>query len=647
MVGKVFDIQAAFTPDNIAREVAMKWHTWNSLRAEHLQLTTEIRQYAFATDTRKTSNSKLPWKNTTTIPKMCQIRDNLRANYLASIFPKRKFLRWDADDKSSNTQNKRKAITGYMCYAIDRKEFKDEMAKCVDDYIDHGNAFVMPEWVDQRVQVQDKSGKVQAGYVGPGLRRINPVDIVFNPIADSWDRTPKIVRSLVSLGEVKELLESMSNDDNRKAYEALFQEMLEYRKALINASGELTFKDTALNVDGFSNYRLYLESDVAEVLTFYGDMYSRESDEFLKNHIIMVVDRRKVISMKPNPSLFGTCPIRHVGWRTRADNLWAMSPLANIVGMQYRIDHIENAKSDVLDLIVFPPLKIKGFVQDFDWGPFAKIIMDEEGDVEVMQVPYQVLQTNQEIGQLMAWMEELTGSPKEAMGFRTPGEKTKYEVQRLENAAARIFQAKVTQFEEQFVEPALNDMLELARRKVTSDILAKYFDDELKITKFLELSPTDINGEGRIRPFAARHFAEQAELVQNLTNLFQSPIGQDPGFKAHWSTIKSARLFEDLFDITDYGIVSPYVRMAEEADAQRLANAQQEQVYMEAMESAGLTPDDTAGAPPGPPGMPPQGGPPDASQAPQMTGQPPQGAGQPTPFQSGPGFGPSQTAGYQ
>jgi hypothetical protein len=41
-----------------------------------------------------------------------------------------------------------------------------------------------------------------------------------------------------------------------------------------------------------------------------------------------------------------------------------MGPLDNLVGMQYRIDHLENLKADVFDLIAFPPLKIKGYVED-------------------------------------------------------------------------------------------------------------------------------------------------------------------------------------------------------------------------------------------------------------------------------------------
>ena len=54
-----------------------------------------------------------------------------------------------------------------------------------------------------------------------------------------------------------------------------------------------------------------------------------------------------------------------------------------------------------------------------------------------------------------------------------------------------------------------------------------------------------------------------------------------------------SRLFEELFDLEDFKIVSPYVRVAEMADQQRQMNALQEQVMTEAGTPAGLAEDDT------------------------------------------------------
>jgi len=51
----------------------------------------------------------------------------------------------------------------------------------------------------------------------------------------------------------------------------------------------------------------------------------------------------------------------------------------------------------------------------------------------------------------MQIMEEMAGAPKEAMGIRTPGEKTRYEVQSLENRSGRIFNHKVLNFSINFL----------------------------------------------------------------------------------------------------------------------------------------------------------------------------------------------------
>jgi hypothetical protein len=589
MAGRVLNLDNMIIADQLGTRIAQMWMTWNLQRQTKVAEWNELRRYIYATDTTQTTNSKLPWKNKTTIPKLCQIRDNLYANYIASMFPKRKWLVWEGNDKEANQGPKKEAIQNYMAWAISNPQFKEEIEKLVLDYIDYGNCFATLDWEDKTIELKNK---VQTGYVGPVVRRISPLDIVMNPIAPSFEDSPKIVKSLVSLGEVKEMLQRLSTNENREAYEELYRYMIDLRGNVRNYTGELKTKNDFFQMDGFDNYRAYLESDYVELLTFYGDLYDRESDTLLKNHTIIVVDRHKVIHKAPNESFFGYPPIFHVGWRKRQDNLWAMGPLDNLVGMQYRIDHIENLKADVFDLTAFPVLKIRGYVEDFEWQPGERIYTGDDGDVELVAPQLSnILQANIEIATLENKMEELAGAPKEAMGFRTPGEKTAYEVQRLENAASRIFVNKIAQFEEKFVEKVLNGMLELARRKM-GPTTVRVFDDEFQLASFEQLTQDDITGAGRIRPIAARHFAEKSERVQNLNAFFQSPLGQDPEVKVHWSSLELSKLMEDLLDVTEYKIVTPYIRLSEQADAQRQVQSLEEQVGMEGMTPSGLTPDD-------------------------------------------------------
>lgn len=592
MAGNVLSIDDFMSPDREACFIVNTWVTWDNLRAPKKQEWIEIRKYITAVDTTTTTNSKLPWKNKTTLPKLCQIRDNLFANYMASMFPRRKWLNWQADNSESNSKEKREAIENYATWLVDKPQFKTEMAKLVLDYIDTGNCFSMVEWFDTRSR---DTNKTEAGYVGPRFVRISPYDIVFNPAAQTFEQSPKIIRSLVSLGEVKEMLDRFSTEETKSYYEDLYKYLRDIRETARTFEGSIEEKDAFYKVDGFSSFRDYLTGDFVEVLTFYGDLYDFESDTFLRNHIITVVDRHKIIDKRPNPTVLGYPSIFHCGWRIRQDNLWAMGPLDNLVGMQYRIDHIENMKADVFDLIAYPVLKITGYVDDFEWEPNARIHIGDPGsggDVEMLAPPYQVLQANLEIQNLMAQMEEMSGSPKEAMGFRTPGEKTKFEVQRLENAASRIFQNKIAQFEEQQTERILNAELELARKNAASMEIGVFHND-LKFTTFQTLSAEDISGIGRLKPIAARHFAEKADLVQNLNSFSQSPIWEF--VKVHFSSEQMAFLMEDMFDFADYKVVKPYVAITEQAEAQRLLQSAEEQTLMEAGTPSGIGEDSDEG----------------------------------------------------
>lgn len=583
MTGKVLELDNVLQPDALATKITERFLEWDMLRQNKKTDWEEVRRYVYATDTTQTTNSQLMWKNKTTIPKLCQIRDNLLANYLTTLWPQRKWLIWEANERDSNSVYKRDAIVNYMSWAITQPAFKNEIEKVILDYIDFGNCFVTVEWCDERVQQPDKT---QAGYVGPIPRRISPLDLVMNPTAESFLSSPKIIRSIISLGELKDLLQKMSNDENRAEYEELWDYLKDIRSEAVKFQGEWSQRDNLYSIDGFTSYRQYLQSDYVEVLTFYGDMYDYDNDTFLKNHVIMVVDRHKLIGKKPNPSFFGYPPIFHSPWRKKQDNLWGMGPLDNLVGMQYRMDHVENMKADIFDLVTYPVQKIKGFVEDYTWQPGEKIFVGEEGDVTIEAPNVNALNANFEIQNLERLMEEMAGAPREAMGFRTPGEKTKYEVQRLENAAARIFQNKIKQFEEMIVEPLLNAMLEMARRNLTNSISIRVFDDEFKVSSFQSLTVEDITGIGRIKPIAARHFAEQADLIQNLTSLTGS--GLWPAVQPHFSTIKLAKIIEDIFNLQDFEVVTPFVALAEQAEAQKQSNALQEQVATEATTASGM-----------------------------------------------------------
>lgn len=543
MAGTTLDFEYLINPDNIAVEISNKYNEWSMLRNQKVVEWQQLRNYLYATDTTTTQNALLPWSNTTTTPKLTQIMDNLHANYFATLFPQQKWMRWEANSRDANTKDKRDVIQAYMENKVRKSDFVNTASDLLFDYIQYGNCFATVDWVNSTVLKE--TGESIASYVGPKLVRISPYDIVFNPVAASFIETPKIIRSIKTLGEIARLAEK------NVALEATLSKMLDVRQRV---SSDVSFeKAEGFIADGFSSIQQYYGSNYVEILTFYGDMYDVESKSLMKDRMITVVDRAFILENKENPSWLGHAPIFHAGWRQRPDNLYAMGPLDNLVGMQYRIDHLENLKADVFDQIAYPIMKIRGDVEDFDFEPSARIYLGEEGDVSYLVPDATALQADMQIAILENKMEEMAGAPKAAMGIRTQGEKTAFEVQSLQNAASRIFEHKTAHLERVFIEPILNAMLEVSRRNMNTVDTISLFDDKNNITIFQDIKKEDITANGKIIPVGARHFAERARRVQNLTQLWQVK-SSDPTVGVHLSGKEFAKILaEELGEPTLFG----------------------------------------------------------------------------------------------
>lgn len=587
---KTLDINSLIGPDMLASAIANKWQEWESMRAPWLEEKRELRNFIFATDTRKTTNASLPWKNSTTIPKLCQIRDNLHANYMAALFPNDEWLEWEGADQDSVAQQKAHVIEAFVYNKTRASDFKSTVSRLVLDWIDNGNAFAYVDFVNN-ADVDKDTGLPRTGYVGPKLCRISVKDIVFDPTSAEFSGAPKIVRTLKSLGQLKK---AVDNDPSDEYALGAFQRAIQVRQAFSNLSPGDVFKDHAFMIDGFSSWRQYFSSDMVEILTFYGDMYDVEKDELLENHIIQVIDRSYVLSKRPNDNLMGEDQFFHIGWRFRPDNLYAMGPLDNLVGMQYRIDHLENLKADAFDLIAFPIMKVRGEVQEFDYKPHERIFVGDDGDVEFMHPDVAALNADTQIQILENKMEEMAGAPKQAMGIRTPGEKTAFEVQSLDNAAGRIFQNKTLMFESEFLAKILNAFLEIGRRKMAGPEIIKTMSSDIDVAIFQTITPDDLQASGKIRPVGASHFAKRAQLVQNIVQLLNSPIGQDPAIKVHLSGKNLAKAAEDILDLERFDLYGDNVRVIEQIDTQRLLQAGGEQLQVEQATPPGLVPGDQA-----------------------------------------------------
>ena len=544
----VVEISGLIQGDDASAWISNLWDTYNNARAKKREQWKEVDEYLFATDTTTTSNSSLPWTHNTTSPKLTQIRDNLHANYLSSLFPNDKWLSWVAFSKDSAKRETSKTILAYMENKTREGGFRNTVSRLLYDYIDKGNAFAMPSF-EARYNISEFQ-KV-ADFVGPKAVRIPAHDIVFDPTAVDFESTHKIIRSYITVGDLKKLATT-------NPAETFWAEAHEHRQQASRAASQFSQADwhkaSQYMMDGFGSLQDYYQSNTVEILEFYGDYYDNENDVLHENQMITVVDRSVVVRQIDIPTYGGRPAIRHVGWRLRPENLWAMGPLDNLVGMQYMIDHYLNMSANALDLKVMSPKKVVGDI-------------------------YTVLQY---ISELEERMEMYAGAPREAMGIRTPGEKTAFEMQSLENAAGRIFNEKIIQFEV-FLEQVLNDMLEESHRNMSITDVVRIVDNDLGVQQFKEVTKEDITANGILRPVGARHFAQRSQEMQNLVGVFNGPLAQILG--PHTSAIGLTQFISDVIDLRGYTVFQPNIAIAEQQETQALANQAEEDNIASGMQS--------------------------------------------------------------
>ena len=576
--GTVLEICNILEPDELVEEIVNMYQGFESGRSEWIKMVKEIREYLFSTDTTTTSGSALPWKNKTVIPKLTQIRDNLHANYMAALFPNDNWLKWEGHSQEASVKDKQLAIEAYMENKTRISGFIDTVSELLYDYIDTGNATGEVVYV-RETSIDDETNQEYVVYQGPVLRRISTHDIVFNPTSISFDKTPKIVRYIKTLGD---LAWDVKHRPDLQYDEAVFQEMVETRQALAGYKPTDVNKARSLTVDGFSSLSEYYGSSYVEILEFDGNIYDKTTGELLENHLITIVDRRKILRKIRNPNWLGKSNRVHVGWRKRPDNLYSQGPLDLLIGMQYRMNHLENLKADVFDMIAHPVQKIRGDVEEYEYGPGEKIYCAEDADVTFMHPDTTALNADMQISMLEQKMEDYAGAPRQAMGIRTPGEKTAFEVQTLDTYASRIFQEKISQFERLFLEPVLNLMLESARRNITGNDVIQVMDTDLGAKTFVTVTRKDISANGKLRPVGSRHFAATQQLMQSIMQALNSPLGNDPTVMSHVSGKKLAHLvFEELPGLRKFALVQDNVRLFETAEIQRLSQTLQENVEVE------------------------------------------------------------------
>lgn len=559
-------------PISVAKDVHYFWKAHNDLRQTQLTEWDEIRKYIHATDTRFTVDRTSPWKNKTTRNKLAKVRDNLITQYVRNLLGSRDdFFRWYKDDTSKIPEELVTRINQYMRFKVRNKyvRFRHTMAECLGDFVDYGNTFAGLKYIRKYRTMPDGSQKLM--FQGATPFRIPPTEMVFDPSSPAYEDTAIARRTLMPRADFWYLVA----EDKQDMYD---QEQLANVRDTEMLSSELQdwIRQGHFYQDGVS-YLEQINSGKIELIEYIGNIYDRDSDSYLYNQHIIVADGMWPIYKNPNDTSTGIKPIVFSSWRKRGDNLWGQGPLDQVIGLQHRIDHIENLKADSVDLLSMPVIvhKGEGVEEEFQWNPGEQWNIGPNAEIEIRYPDPKIILYNQDIITYEQAMEEYAGVPRETAGFRTPGEKTAFEVQSLLSNANMPFEEKLAQFEDEFLEPLLNLMLDYNIRNITAEELNLIFPENiLDVSKETLEQLQEASAEGRIYALGSKHYKLEQKKVEEITNLLKISMElQSP----HFDDFKALKVLEREVGAEEEGLVSFGAALRNQAGLQQV----QQQIQME------------------------------------------------------------------
>jgi hypothetical protein len=545
-----------------AQYIAQKFAEWKGSRSVADSIWEEVESYKYATDTTKLKSNSATMDHTTHIPITMELAQELHALIKKITIPHEDWFAFSPDNKDAAKVKTKLALEAYLKNRHRLSKFKKIISMMIDDLIDKGNCFARVVWIDES----------PGGYVGPAIKRISPWDIVFNPTASSFKDAPKIIRESLSLGEFAKRAQREGWD------EGVVQKVIDGRAGhRAKTQGSSKDKDQHYVPAGYGTREQYMKSGTVEILWFYGDLFDLDTNTLWENSMIVAVDGEMILLEEEIRTWDGKPHIFQGVWQRRQENLWGMGPLDNVIGLNYQINHRENAKSTGLDKLIYSDLIYLGDVEeiyDAETGQ-TKYLAPEGGGVQEVSVDTTFLAAAGEIERLLDQARKAVGLPADFVGFRTAGEKTFGEVAELQAGAMRPFLDKAKDFEEDFLQPILQAEVELARTHL-ENTMSVPGNMTNGFTPFIEVSPTTLKANGTYIPQGAARFERKNQIIAALSQLSSTKLMEFAG--PHVSGKGVANTLTRLMELEGEEFFSEFAQIIEGVEGQELANMAQQQL---------------------------------------------------------------------
>ena len=555
------------TPAEKAEFVTGLWTRWDAARDPVISKWREGEAYRYATDTNSLPNAKGAFTHSTHMPVVAAIAQDLEAIILRVVMPHKDWFTFEPMDAQAARKDQRKTITSYLKNRHALNGYTDEVAKLRSDLVTYGNCF------SQVFHANESRGE-QGGYVGPKVQRISPYDIAFDPTAVDFSCTPKVIREIVTLGELKR------RGDSGLLNSEVVDKLLHGRGNFANSDAGEDKNEQYVPL-GFGTYQQYIQSGFIELLWFYGDVYDQENIVLHESQIVVVADSEEVLLEDTIKTSTGKPHIFQSVWQKLPDNLWGQGPLENIIGLNYQVNHRENAKSEALDRLIYPDKIYQGDVEEMydDETGQMTYLAPEGGGVQELAINTQFFSFDLHIDRLQHSARAAARLPSDLTGFRSQGEKTLGEVTALTEGGMRGFIDKAADFERSSLEKHLGAEIELAYDNFGSAFKVPN-KNEGGFIEMLNVTKEDLAVNGVLIPRGAKRFARKNQMLSTLTQLSATPLAQV--IAMHTSGKGATELVNELLETHDTGLFEEFAQILEQGEAQQIMNQVEQSNAMQA-----------------------------------------------------------------
>ena len=543
-MGEFTDIRS----DQLAVALANKFRLMMLARQARFTLWTELHDFAMQTDTSDTSNAT-SWKNNIAVPVIPYILDVLTAQYYRILFPQKDWFEVVPHDILKNAQ-KAKFVKAYLLRQFAQLNVQPKLREVIRETVLYGNSLC--GFVEQ-------GGKLV--FVKPPIQ-----DWCRDVFAQNFDNSFLACRF-------------------RVPYASLFSL---YPEDKVRRMGDI-YKDSELYTSWLKNRNLMIEKynpfltdrlnqrGFAELIYFYGDFYNEETQEILKDRLIIVGNGTTILY---NEECLDK-PFVQAQYRETLDDGYGTG-LENLTGIAWHINKLQNNIADVMDIIANPICVVKSENDvKFNYVPNAQIQMSREDSIEFISPDHSVLNQYKQIDFLFEMAKKVSGAQEEKIGQRQPGEKTATEVTLLSQGADNLFEHFAKQFEYFVIIPLLKKAYRMFVENVTKQgqMPFTYFDQTSGMNESIIFTAGELDNM-EFDFVGASQMVDQSTKAQQCITLLELRAKYP---EVH-NNISGAAVVEQL--IKDLGVVNPNIfkpgegieediRMAiQQSDAQKRITSQ-------------------------------------------------------------------------